>query len=160
MNELLNIIPYPMQKRRIREVMLALRKLIEVHQRIEAVRAMKLKMTIAETRCLWCFNQDRYLTVKGLAESLGLVKSRISRIVDGLVANGLLRRQPDVHDGRIRLLGLTPAGEKKLAQLNECCYEAFRQILENMSPERKNIILGVLNELSERMETVLPGNLR
>lgn len=49
-------------------------------------------------------------TVVDLAEHLGTSKQAASQLVAGLVDRGYLRREPDPHDSRARLLRLTDRG--------------------------------------------------
>jgi DNA-binding MarR family transcriptional regulator len=57
---------------------------------------------------------DRALRMTDLAERVGLSPSGLTRLVDRLVAKGLLRRQPDPLDGRAALAHLTDAGLRQL----------------------------------------------
>ena len=49
----------------------------------------------AEFRCLMLFGTERYLTAKGLAHKMNVVKSRVSKIVDGLINKELIQRIKD-----------------------------------------------------------------
>jgi DNA-binding MarR family transcriptional regulator len=52
---------------------------------------------------------------RDLAEHAGLDPSTVSRAVATLVAQGLLTREADPHDGRATLLVVTPAGRAELS---------------------------------------------
>lgn len=54
------------------------------------------------------------LRLGDLAEADGVRAPTMSRIVDGLVAEGLVERVPDPADGRACLVRTTPAGEAEL----------------------------------------------
>lgn len=79
-----------------------------------------------------------------LAEAEGVAPSTMSRIVDGLVADGFVERLPDPADRRALLVGLTPTGSvavttarrvradalgARLAQLPDHEIEALRAAL-------------------------------
>ncbi len=49
-------------------------------------------------------------------------------LIDGLVARGLVQRQPDAGDGRASLVELTPAGKRLLARVRERLVQAFDAI--------------------------------
>ncbi len=57
---------------------------------------------------------ERRLRIKELAARTVLTRSRISRLVDELVAAGLVERVPDQADRRGSLAALTPAGRDAL----------------------------------------------
>lgn len=50
------------------------------------------------------------LSIRALAAGVGLSHAGAVRLVDRLVAGGLVERRGDAHDGRTRALHLTPAG--------------------------------------------------
>jgi DNA-binding MarR family transcriptional regulator len=72
----------------------------------------------AEFRCLMLFGEERYLTAKGIALKMNVVKSRVSKIIEGLLKKKLIQRIKDPEDSRISLLSLTPQGNKKLNDIN------------------------------------------
>ena len=73
----------------------------------------------AEFRCLMLFGQERYLTAKGIAAKMDVVKSRVSKIVDGLLKKKLIQRMKDPEDSRVSLLSLTPQGHQKLNDIDQ-----------------------------------------
>ena len=46
----------------------------------------------AELRCLMLFGEDKYCTSKGLSAKMNVVKSRITRIVEGLENKNMVQR--------------------------------------------------------------------
>ncbi len=133
-------------------ILQALDQLTNSYRSLENRRAEKAGLTSAEARCMMCFNRDKYHTVKGLAAELGLVKSRITRIADGLAKKGLTERLPDPEDRRICMMRLTPDGVKKLEELNRCCHETLESLFHDATLERKGQILGTLAEITGSLE--------
>lgn len=56
----------------------------------------------------------RRLRMQDLASRTVLSRTRVSRLVDDLVADGLVSRQPDPDDGRAAFAVLTPSGRAAL----------------------------------------------
>lgn len=108
----------------------------------------------AELRCLRLFGQERYLTPKGLARQMGVVKSRITKIIDGLAAKQLVQRLKDPEDSRITLLSLTPQGQAKLDQINTNIASANMDVLARMTPEQRDTLIIHLEILRVSMEAV------
>ena len=106
----------------------------------------------AELRCLRLFGRERYLTPKGLARQMGVVKSRITKIIDGLAAKELVQRLKDPEDSRITLLSLTQQGQEKLDQINRTIASANMDVLARMTPEQRNTLLIHLEILRVSME--------
>jgi DNA-binding MarR family transcriptional regulator len=73
----------------------------------------RFQLPDAEFRCLGMFGEERYLTAKSIALRMNVVKSRVSKIIDGLLKKGLIQRIKDPEDSRVHLLSLTPQGQKK-----------------------------------------------
>ena len=108
----------------------------------------------AELRCLTLFGEERYLTAKGIALKMNVVKSRVSKIIDGLIRKELIQRIKDPEDFRISLLSLTPAGHQKLTEINVFLKGLHRQVLSQMAPDQRQAMLTNLDMLKASMEAV------
>jgi DNA-binding MarR family transcriptional regulator len=111
----------------------------------------------AELRCLRLFGKERYLTSKGIAPQMGVVKSRVTKIIEGLVNKGLIQRLKDPEDSRITLLSLTTAGQEKLAQINQYVSATNLDVLAKMTPEQRNSLLAHLEILKVSMDAARTG---
>ncbi|MBL7191435.1 MarR family transcriptional regulator [bacterium] len=141
----------------IRQLQKVTEELSELYIRIQYNRSNRLGLTAAEAKCLLCFNREKYLTVKGISGCLNLVKSRISRLIDGLENKMLVQRTPDPNDKRICLISLTVKGERVLHDLQKCCYENFARILKDIPPERWNIVMNSLREFRAALQNEMTG---
>ena len=108
----------------------------------------------AEIRSLMLFKGERYLTVKGMAEKMEVAKSRVTKIVDGLIRKGLVQRIEDPGDGRIVLVKLTSEGLKKSEEIEEFRQEIHHKILTAMNGDERKTLLANLDLLRATMETV------
>jgi DNA-binding MarR family transcriptional regulator len=106
----------------------------------------------AELRCLKLFGRERYLTPKGIALQMGVVKSRITKLIDGLARKGFIQRFKDPEDSRIRLLRLTPPGQTKLDRINAQLKAANIDVLARIAPEQRETLLAHLELLKTSME--------
>ena len=108
----------------------------------------------AEFRCLMLFGEERYLTAKGIAHKMNVVKSRVSKIVDGLIKKKLIQRIKDPEDSRISLLSLSAAGQEKLNNINEFLSNIHHQVLLQMAPDQRKAVMTNLDILKASMEAV------
>ena len=108
----------------------------------------------AELRCLTLFGEERYHTPKGLALKMNIVKSRISKIISGLVNKSLIQKVADPEDSRVTLLSLTPRGQKKLDEINTFLSEMHLEVLQQMAPEQRKMMITNLEILKASMESV------
>ncbi|MEN4922905.1 MarR family transcriptional regulator [Achromobacter spanius] len=68
-----------------------------------------------------------------LAEALGVEGPSLVRVLDQLVAAGLMERREDPHDRRARTLHLTDAGQALRAQVEDVLVELRRRIFNGVS---------------------------
>lgn len=114
----------------------------------------KFGLPYAELRCLLLFGGERYLTVKGIAQKLDVAKSRVTKIVNGLMNKGLVKQIDDPGDARIRLISLTPAGQEKSQEIAVFQRELHRQILLRLDADERKGIFSYLELLRSAMEAV------
>ena len=114
----------------------------------------RFQLPDAELRCLGLFGEDRYLTAKSIAHRMNVVKSRVSKIIDGLIKKNLIQRMKDPEDSRIQLLSLTPLGQKKLNEINDFMEGVYGQVLSQMAPDQRQAMLTNLDILKASMEAV------
>jgi DNA-binding MarR family transcriptional regulator len=91
---------------------------------------------------------DRRLPMSALAERTMLTRSGITRLVDGLVAAGLLERASCPSDARVSYAQLTDVGYEKL-RMAGCTHVASirRLFLEHYSPEEIDQLAALLGRL-------------
>jgi DNA-binding MarR family transcriptional regulator len=91
---------------------------------------------------------DRRLPMSSLAESTMLTRSGITRLVDGLVASGLIERVSCPSDARVSYARLTHAGYDKLREAG-CAHVASirRLFLEHFTPEEVEQLASLLSRL-------------
>ncbi len=118
------------------------------------MQAKRFDLPQAELKCLTIFGQDKYLTVKGLAQQLEVAKSRVTVLLEGLAAKGLVRWSGDPNDGRVKLFQLTPAGHEKLAHIQGFLLDIHQSLLLNIAPEQRGPLLACLESLRSSMELV------
>jgi DNA-binding MarR family transcriptional regulator len=108
----------------------------------------------AEFRCLMLFGKERYLTAKGIALKMNVVKSRVSKIVEGLIKKKLIQRIKDPEDSRISLLSLSTDGQEKVNNINRFLQDIHYQVLLQMAPDQRKAVLTNLDILKASMEAV------
>ena len=129
-------------------------KLFQCCQERSQYQCERFQLPDAELRCLILFGEERYLTSKGIAYKMNVVKSRVTKIVNGLVKKKFIQGIPDPEDSRITLLSLTADGQKKLSEVNEFYDFVNHQVLLQMEPEQRKTMLTNLDILKASMESV------
>lgn len=114
----------------------------------------RFELPDAELRCLLLFKQERYLTASGISLKMDVVKSRVTKILEGLVKKGYIQRVIDPEDHRVILLSLTTAGQKKIAEIDEFLMEVHQTVLNRVHPDQRTALLSNLELLKTAMQSV------
>jgi len=138
----------------IREFQRHITKLFQCCMERMQYQSERFRLPDAELRCLMLFGDERYLTPGGIAQKLNVVRSRVSKIVDGLIKKKLIQRTKDPEDSRIYLLSLTPDGQRKWDKINEFVQQTNHEILSQMLPEQRSSLIINLGILEASMEVV------
>jgi DNA-binding MarR family transcriptional regulator len=129
-------------------------KLFQCCQERMQYQCERFQLPDAELRCLTLFGEERYLTAKSIAHKMNVVKSRVSKIIDGLIGKNLIQRIKDPEDSRISLLSLTPIGQIKLNEINSFMKDIHGRVLSQMAPDQRQTVLTNLDILKASMEAV------
>lgn len=117
---------------------------------LDAELAAQHGMTTRDYEVLLYLSQspDRRLPMSALAESTMLTRSGITRLVDGLVAAGLIERASCPEDARVSYAQLTDAGYEKLREAG-CTHLASirRMFLEHYSAAEIEQLASLLGRL-------------
>jgi DNA-binding MarR family transcriptional regulator len=108
----------------------------------------------AEFRCMMLFGEERYLTPKGIAGRMNVVKSRVSKILEGLEHKNLVQRIRDPEDSRIYLFNLTRLGQDKLNEINDFLKGIYSEVLSLIPPEQRRTSIATLETLTSSMNAV------
>jgi len=94
---------------------------------------------------------------KELAARSGLDPSTVSRAVAAMVAQGLVERRADPHDGRATVLAPTAAGDALLAEAQEWFRGVLDRVLDGFAPDEVACLGRFLTALeSEFLSTPTP----
>jgi DNA-binding MarR family transcriptional regulator len=114
----------------------------------------KFGLPFAEIRCLLLFKDERYLTVKGIAHKLDVAKSRVTKLVSGLLEKGMVERIEDPQDSRVKLICLTPDGKGRIKEIEDFHNSVYQELLGRIPPEERSTALFYLEQIRDCMEAV------
>ena len=103
----------------------------------------ELDLTLTQVKTLTALSVDE-LTVKDLAERLGLSLPGASRAVDALVERGLLGRREDTTDRRMKRLRCTDAGRRALERLDEARLAGVANFTATLPPAQRKRLSAAL----------------
>lgn len=118
------------------------------------LEARMFNLPPSELKCLTLFQGNRYLTGIEIAAKLEIAKSRATVILDSLSSRGLIQRNPDPYDARIKLVSLTAAGSKKIQEIEDFIFHLYRQLLTQIEPAQRPGIIAALEVLTSSMKAM------
>jgi DNA-binding MarR family transcriptional regulator len=110
----------------------------------------QLDLTLTQVKALCALATDE-LTVKELAERLGLSLPGASRAVDALVSRDLLHRREDPLDRRQKRLTSTDAGREALRQLDEARLAGLSAFAATLPHDECARLSGALRPILDRL---------
>ncbi|HEY0531404.1 MAG TPA: MarR family transcriptional regulator [Actinoplanes sp.] len=88
-------------------------------------------------------------TQAALAAAINADKTRLIPVLDDLQRRGLIEREPDPADRRVRLLSLTPAGRDRHRDVRADIRAAEEALLADLAKEDRAAFLTALEALSQ-----------
>ena len=126
-----------------------------LYQRFNALqRGEKRCFGVSMSQCmtLELLHREGAKLICELAEGLGLDTSTVTRVVDVLVRDGLLRRARDEEDRRRVFVSLAARG-RRLAEKLEACADGYcGRIFERVPAGRREDVLQALRVLVEAID--------
>ena len=91
---------------------------------------------------------DRRLRMQELARRTVLSRTRVSRLVDDLVAEGYISRAPDPADGRASFAVLTPAGRTALRKAAPIYLDGIRRhFTDHLTASERSRLVTTLDKV-------------
>src|SRR3954468_13259967 len=112
------------------------------------------ELTLPQLRALVVLDDEATVTVKALAERLGIQPSTTTRLVDRLIAKHLIERTQGVEDRREVLLSLSAAGRRVVGQSMEFRRRAIREVLESLTRAERASVLDAFAVFAAAAESL------
>lgn len=139
----------------IADIMVAQQRLQRLFAYDRSDRLFESHLTLTQVKILMLLG--RHGTVSGgeLARLLGVGLAALSGMVDRLVLQDLVTRTEDLHDRRVRRIGLTKAGRELIGGILDAGAEKHRKLLSRLSVDE----LGLVSEAMRLMLQVATDEL-
>jgi DNA-binding MarR family transcriptional regulator len=115
----------------------------------------ELDLTLTQVKAI-CALSQKEMTVKELAERLGLSLPGASRAVDALVERELLHRREDDADRRMKRLGCTAAGREALRRLDEARLAGLESFTATLPAAQRKRLSGALRPILDGLRDDTP----
>jgi DNA-binding MarR family transcriptional regulator len=119
----------------------------------QAIAELDLSFTQIKALCALELDGEES-SVKALADSLGVSLAAMSRAVDGLFERGLVGREEDPGDRRMKRVGLTDAGHEVPRALNEARLSALQGLIDSLADDEAQALGDALALILRRREEI------
>ena len=121
------------------------------HEKQEII-AGKLGLTLAEFKVLRAFRADKQLTGQELSNRVQLSGSRMTRIMDGLVAKHVVRREIGAKDRRTMDLFLSEKGQQIAQELQKSYVDVHIDIMKFLPEGTADSVVLAMEKLRNAMK--------
>jgi DNA-binding MarR family transcriptional regulator len=104
-------------------------------------------MTTTKMRALAILSLSSSVTINELSVYTVTEQSTMSRTLDSLEEQGLIRRQPRPEDMRIRDVSITEEGRVAFERVWPTMYELFQQLFDGVEEEDYRIFIATLHRI-------------
>ena len=127
----------------------SLGELIRVLQSRDRDRACCYELSVSQCHALQTLVREGPITVTQLADNLYLEKSTASRLANGLLNRGLVRKRSPGSDGRVVILQVTEQGLRLSRRILNDLAEEYMELLEEFDPEVRMAVPRLLERLTQ-----------
>ncbi len=110
-------------------------------------RMAEVGLTTAKIRALAVLSVIGGLQIGHLAVYAVVEQSTLSRALDALMAEGLIRRQADLQDSRATRVYITDAGRDAFEVIWPAMAETYAQMFAEISPEEREAFVATLHKI-------------
>jgi DNA-binding MarR family transcriptional regulator len=104
-------------------------------------------MTTTQMRALSILSLSSSVTINELSVYTVIEQSTLSRTLDTLEEQGLIRRQPRPDDMRIRDVSITEEGRAAFESVWPTMYELFQQLFDGVDEEDYRLFISILHRI-------------
>lgn len=111
--------------------------------------APPLNLSVPQFRTLMFLQRHEGPSLSDVAEHLGLTLPSMSKLVDGLVASGVVVRRPHPGDRRRVTLTLSEGGRSTLQAVREATQAHLASMLATLSADQRAVVVEAMQALQE-----------
>jgi DNA-binding MarR family transcriptional regulator len=123
--------------------------LLNSKQRIMAI-GDEFGLTSTQAITLLLVNEGQPRPMKNFCTLFHCDASNVTGLVDGLEKKGLVSRQSDTHDRRIKVIQLEPAGKRMQQAIIERLETSNDFMLQNLSEDEQQQFVTIVEKLAAR----------
>jgi MarR family transcriptional regulator, organic hydroperoxide resistance regulator len=132
-------------------------KLVRVFQLFERDQIKVHGFTSSQCYSLIEILKSDRLTMNELSDKMNLDTSTMTRVIDKLVRDELIKRERDESDRRMVLVSLTEKGQEAASKLNTSVNEYYKKIISSIPIGKTDEVLNAVSILLKAFDTANPN---
>ena len=108
---------------------------------------LRLSLSRGQLRVLTLLSTSTRMSPGNVAEALGVPKANVTEIIERLVEQGLVKREPNLEDRRSHNLTLTEKGKTEVEQLREWSTRRIEKVLERIPSDKLKLLANSLEDM-------------
>jgi DNA-binding MarR family transcriptional regulator len=128
----------------------------QIRQELEAMQPspwLRLSLSRGQLRIMTLLSSSDGMSPGAVAAALGVPKANVTEIIERLVKQGLVRREPNPGDRRSHKLVITALGTDEMAHLREWSTRRIEKVFERLPADRLAALSHSLYDMLEAART-------
>jgi DNA-binding MarR family transcriptional regulator len=113
-----------------------------------------LKVTRSQWWVLAYLSRVDGMIQSDLASLLELRKAPLGNLLSRIEGNGLIRRNSDLHDARVKRVYLTPAGNRLIRRMRLRSHEMSERILQGLDLRERDLLADLLGRVKKNLASM------
>ena len=126
-----------------------IRRLHQIHVALFAETCARFGITPVQYSVMTALERARALDQMSLAAEVGIDRANAADVIRRLEGRGVLRRQADAFDSRLKICSLTPAGRRLAARMRPAVEQVHRRTVAALRPRERAAFVASLARLVE-----------
>lgn len=118
-------------------------------------RLLRLGVSMAQVHIMFTLQRADEMTMSHLADVLNVSFSNATGLIDRLEERGFIERSRVPSDRRIVLVGLTPAGEAMLEEVDALSADLLRSVLGRLPASQLGAVAHAISALREAVDATV-----
>ena len=121
------------------------------------MRGHRSGLTVPQFRTLCYLTDADGSSLSAAADFIGLSLPAMSRLVEGLVDKGMLKRRPCPDDRRHVKLSVTSSGEAAITESRQLAQEKLAEVVAQLSRDQQRTVVGSMQLLRDVFTHEMPA---
>ena len=123
------------------------RKIRQALEEKEPSPWIRMNLSRGQLRILTLLSTSTQMSPGSVAVTLGVPKANVTEIIERLVGQGLVKREPNPEDRRSHNLTLTEKGKAEVEQLREWSTRRIEKVLERIPEDKLELLVNSLEDM-------------